>query len=78
MTNSCGCARINVDGDDVAELKVSTPHNPSISIDASSVYEAIQRHNMDESAHPFILDNFATKEYVNNLIGDIEQALSEV
>ena len=78
MTNSRGCARINVGGDDVAELNVSTPSSPRISVDASSVYEAIQRHNMDESAHPFILDNFATKEYVNNLIGDIEQALSEV
>lgn len=78
MTNSCGCARINVGGDDVAELKVSAPSSPRISVDASSINDAIQRHNLDESAHPFILDNFATKEYVNNLIGNIEQALSEV
>lgn len=72
MTNSCGCARINVDGDDVAELNVSTPSNPSISVDAGYISDAIQRHNLDESAHPFILN------YINNRIGDIEQALSEV
>lgn len=72
MTNSCGCARINVDGDDVAELKVSTPSNPSISVDAGYISDAIQRHNLDESAHPFILN------YINSRIGDIEQALSEV
>ena len=72
MTNNCECARINVDGDEVAKLNVSTPSNPSISVDAGYISDAIQRHNLDESAHPFILN------YINNRIGDIEQALSEV
>ena len=68
MTNNCCCS----------DIEVSTPSPARLSFDTSPAYEAVQRHNMDESAHPFILDNFATKEYVNNLIGDIEQALSEV
>ena len=68
MTNHCCCS----------DIKVDAPNPARLSLDTNPAYEAVQRHNMDESAHPFILDKFATKEYVNSLIGDIEQALSEV
>lgn len=53
-------------------IDINVPDKVEIEVKNGDTSKAIQRHNMDESAHPFILN------YINNLIGDIEQALSEV
>ena len=63
---------IDINVPDGVSLDLTPQKEVEIEVKNGDTSKAIQKHNMDESAHPFILN------YINNRIGDIEQALSEV
>ena len=60
MVNNCSC--------NSCEIALSTPCAPEVSLVGGDIPEAISKHNLDPDSHPYILQNFATKEYAENLV----------
>ena len=69
MVNRCSCHRIDIEPTGNVEFNLGVPEGASIEMDAGNAAVAVNRHNMDASSHPYILNELGNKQ---NKINDLE------
>ena len=63
MTRSCGCSNINITPQNNARITIGGGVNSSVGVSSGNAANLIRKHNLDETSHPYILNNFSSHEY---------------
>lgn len=63
MSNRCNCSRIDITPRGNARINIGSGRVTSLDVGTGDIAGAINRHNLDESAHPYILNNYSSKQY---------------
>ena len=67
MSDGCCCSEIVLTPQESLDINVEVNEAVCLGVDVGETSEAIKRHNLDENSHPYILQNYASKEYVKSL-----------
>lgn len=69
MPNRCPCSRIDLRPSGNVNFNLKVPEGASIDVDAGETSVAINKHNLDESSHPYILGRLTEKQ---DVISDLD------
>ena len=68
MFNNCSCSRIDLKPKGNANIKLNAPNCACVDVEAGNAVELINKHNVNESSHPYILNQLQSKqEKINDL-----------
>ena len=77
MVNRCACPNIDLKPIRNIDFRIDTSGGAEVDMDTSGVTLAINQHNLDESSHPYILQELSGKQdVINNLDSIISGAAS--
>ena len=62
MVNRCSCSRIDLKPTGNANIKLNVPRNAVLDVEAGSAIEAVNKHNVNERSHPYILNLLTGKQ----------------